>query len=524
VTVEGIPALRIAIDIGSHAVKVVWTTSSPMGGQKWHCAQRPYQADTVSSAAWTRLLRGLLRPLSRRRFTAPVVLVVPQSHLRQVVLSVTELARLSEALQAEVPRLFPFDPARAIARFRLLSQQRTNGTLACTLQVAACDAQVLQRDLEAICQVGWVPSQAYPAALAVEALARAQGHLGVEPVAFVEVGARHSIIGVASNGSVIFAREVASGSDALTEALMAQVQVGEEGVQLSREEAESLKQTLGIPSSELAVPPVRSRLPVMTYQAMLQPVLEQWLSEIQRTIAFSLQSHPEAEPTALLLCGGGSQLAGLDRWVGAQLGIKVQRLSVESYLGTDLSACSVAVGALLAEDATAVSLLPKSTQQTRQVIRGQRKAMQVLLGVGLVLWLGIIQATSHATRLRQQLAPLEQRWHALEPVTAVSTTMTNYSLILQTLVAGQEASVKWFRNLTDGFPDPVRLTALTVTDEGAVELAGQAEAREQAPEASVSELAMWLEQQGLCHRVHLGASERNPQHQEQVDFNLTCRR
>lgn len=516
------PAVRIAIDLGSHEVKVVWTTAT-REGLRWHYVHGSRQGDE-SSAAVARLLQRLLRPLRRRRFSAPVILTVSQSHLRQLLVTVKEQTQVPAAIQAEAGRLFPFEPSQAILRHRVVSQQPLEGNLSCVLQVAACEAHVVQRDLDTLARAGWVPTQACPSALALAALARGQGRLGPEPVILCDLGARHSMVAVAANGRLLMAREVAIGSEALTEALMTEVRIGEDTVKLSWEEAEALKRQLGIPLSETAAASAETRLPLATYRALLQPVLEQWVGEIQRTAAFSQEVYPDAEPKTVLVCGGGSQLTGLDDWLGRQLGMTVHRLTVQPVLGTDLPALAVAVGSLLADDAAELSLLPTAAGQARRVIVGERLAITGLLGGAIAAWLSIAVIGVQHAQLRRQLVPLQQRQQALAPVAAMAETVTTHAAMLDALVGGQASSVRWFRRMTEGFPDPIRLTELTVNLDGDASLAGQAQPREQAPEAYVSELAMWLTQQDLCHNVQLGSSQRSLQASDRVDFTLTCRR
>ncbi len=87
----------------------------------------------------------------------------------------------------------------------------------------------------------------------------------------------------------------------------------------------------------------------------------------------------------------------------------------------------------------------------------------------------------------------------------------------------QGIPVSWFRHLTEGFPNPVHLTQLTINSaKHDVSMRGEAQEREQSPEAHVSELALWLEQVSLCRGVQLGSTHRASANGNLVEFSLSC--
>ncbi len=514
--------LRIGLDVGSRGVRVVWIESSRPGGVVWHHDQR-HRRPTDSPAQLIHTLRELLRPLRFYRFDVPVYVAMTHSHVRQLTLKLASVKQIPAVLPEHLPALFPFEQARIRFQHRLVAQRPVDGKLACTVQLAACDRETLRQELGALWALGWMPSHAYPAAHAFLALANAEGQGTDGARLLIEFGARHSTLAIAAGGELVFARDVALGSDYLTEALMSQP--GESGTpSLSWEQAERLKCQVGIPDAGEAPLSLEGGLSLAMYQAFIQPVLEQWVREIQRTITFSAQTNPEAVPQRVVLCGGGSQLVGLDRWLSAKLGMPVERLSLGAQLGEDLPAFAVACGLLLADGSSRPSLLFEHAVRARRVVRAERVVMKTLALALIGLLLGLGAVTFKRDAIRRRIAPLEQRWLALEPVRTLTNTVTAYTDLLATLTNAQGMPVAWFKELAREFPNPVRLTDLSVNQHGEVRMVGQAQAREQSPEAYVSDLAMWLERAHLCQGAHLDASERNAQHPELVDFTLTCKR
>ena len=602
---------RIGIDIGSHVIKLAWTQPSRRGGVSWHYDQRPRDpSDRPEEAAVA--LTELLHPVLKRCFDVPVAVAVAQSHVRQVSLKATNSQQVSSVLERLIPTLFPFELSRCRYRSRVIRQDSVHGQLSLLLQVAACDLDVLRRDLEALWRIGWIPSEAYPPAVAMAALAAAQPQWRRQTVLLLDLGARHSTLAILAGGHVAFARDVALGSEDLTEVLTSQIVVDQETLQLSRRDAEELKRKIGIPRVIAPAQVIEGRLPLGTYQALLQPVLEQWLEEIRRTIAFGVRipssvQTPEVSsapreggtsepvtyhvkttpadvgepltPQALLLCGGGSRLPGLEPWLDEQLGMPVYRLSTKPFLADDLPELCIASGLLLipglaaqqksksasplpavirkmislssspipeatmpvpvdatrvgdsaAQSATRgarsnpcdVSLLPQQTMQVRQMIRAERLIVKGLMITIVALWCGVGLRVTETIPVKQRLLPLQSRWKQLEPATNLITEVNTRTSLLVMLLATRKIPVDWLEKLAKDFPKPIRLTKLVVTQVGDVQLEGHAQARDQTPEAYVSELAMWLQRVGLCQSVRLGPSQRSPASSELVDFSVTC--
>jgi Tfp pilus assembly PilM family ATPase len=536
--------------MGSHAVKVVWAATS-RDGELWQVASRLHPpaapSDTASSDHLAQALKELLGPLSRGRFDCPVLLSVSHGYVRRLSLEVPDRRQLPALLQERIAQVFPFELARCRYHYRLLGRQPVSGGLRCALQVAACERPRLAREVELLERIGWSLSHAYPAALAVAAVARAHPGVAQETTLVMDVGARHSVLALMSRGEVVFAREAPFGSGELTDALMTEVVVGEQTVRLSWEQAESLKCRLGLldqPAGASGSPPP---LPPAMYHAMLQPVLGRWLEEIRRTVAAGVPQAPAAAqepsfetgveaPTRVVVCGGGAQLAGFAPWLSGQLSLPVEPLRLAPWLPDGSPAFAVAAGLLAAgEEKGAASahrrarrwclnLLPEPAQRAHRFIRGSRRAMSGFIAMLILLWGAAGVARLRVEAVRRAAEGLAQRRAELAPVQALARDVASQEALIRSLTASPHVPVEWFRRLATGFPDPIRLTELSVAADGEVSLTGQAQAREQSPEAYVSQFAMWLAQARLCDGVRLGSSRRHLQEDEVVDFTLTCQR
>jgi hypothetical protein len=111
-----------------------------------------------------------------------------------------------------------------------------------------------------------------------------------------------------------------------------------------------------------------------------------------------------------------------------------------------------------------------------------------------------------------------------KPVATLQENVGVSTGLVQRLSVERGLPLEWFRQLASGFPSPVRLAHLSVAATHGVNMTGEAQEREQTPEAYVSELALWLESARICQGVEVGSSRLVAAAESLVEFTLSCRR
>src|SRR3989338_4193516 len=286
----GIPGLfrrpvRIGLDLGAQTLKAAWAIRRSGGRGEWHFVQRRRTPDTAANGLHQDLTQ-LLHPVRRLRCTASLALCAPTSYLRLLTVRTPELKRLAGAVREPLPTLLPLEVERAQYEFRVLRQSRLDDQWECRLSVAACEAAPLQHDLRALWDAGWTTWAVAPAALALAQTAKALNVLGQDAAVLMEIAERRTTMALIEAGEVVYARDVALGTEHLIDALTARVSIGESTISLARDEAASLIQETGIPDPAGGGQLGSRQLPMTTYAAMLQPILEQLVSEVRRTMTF----------------------------------------------------------------------------------------------------------------------------------------------------------------------------------------------------------------------------------------------
>ncbi len=519
----GIPilgsSLRIGVDINARTLNAAWVTQRLGAPPQWHFLERP-RTHGAEAATLSQDLSALLHPLRAHRFTAGLMISAPTSTIRSLTVQVTQAAGIPEAVRAELPKLLPYEADRAQVQFRVRRQQRVDDHLECAIALTACEAASLQDALDALWQAGWTVRGVAPAALALVNTAAALGAVGQDAVVLMDIGERLTTMVLIEAGVAVYARDVTLGGDHLTDALTGQVG----SVALTWDEAETLKRDVGIPAPQPALTIGPRRIPVGTYLSMVQPILEQLVSEVRRTMTFGAQAASAAAPVRVMISGEGSRLPQIESWLSSQLGVPVTRLHCERWLGAAGAAAAVSCGLALFDHSPKLDLQPRASKE-RSVIA--RTAAQLWRGLALAvvaIWIGSGVWQVRRQHLAGTLGTVTARWAAVQPVVEMKDAVEAHTQLLHRLTVEQGIAASWFRTLAGTFPNAVRLTTLTVSGAHDVRLDAEAQEREQSPEASVSEFALWLDQAHLCRNIQLGSAGRKDNASSLVAFALTCQR
>ena len=533
--------LRVGLACSPKALSVAWVTGAAGGKQVWGYRQQ-LRREEQHPESLSEDLAELLRPFQARRFNAQLILAAPNSTVRRLILEVPTVSDIQEAIDERLPKLLPFDVDRAEKTFRVRRQQPLDDQLECLITLAACDRILLQQYLDALWKIGWTPRGIAPTALALVRAAKTLGVINQESAILMEIGTHQTTMVLVEESEPVYARDVALGMTHLIQTLMDQLSLGQETLTLSREEATSLIQMVGIPEAvstqrrvvESAPAAERSgevgawvqagrwRLPMKTYVSMIQPVLEQFVGELRRTMTFGVQTATAAVPQRIWISGEGSRLPQCEQWLARELSIPVVRLDCERWVGKEGSAAALVCGLALFERPPELDLHPKVSRQRGALVRSLVRVWQGVAVLVFLTWFGAGWWEFHHRSAAAVLQGLERRWTDVRSVIALRDTVAARTELIHRLTTMQGVPVDWFNRLATGFPQPIRLTRLSISEQRHIAISGEAQEREQTPEAYVSELVLWLEHAKLCQNVQLGSSHRAATTEGLVEFSLTC--
>lgn len=121
----------------------------------------------------------------------------------------------------------------------------------------------------------------------------------------LDFGANSTDLSVVQGGSLLFSKSLATGSDALTEALAADFG-------LEMQQAEEYKRSYGLDETQLEGKIVNS----------LKPIMQVIVAELHKTLDFFKSRFEKSTPRRLLLVGDGAKLPGILTYMAGELGIE----------------------------------------------------------------------------------------------------------------------------------------------------------------------------------------------------------
>lgn len=510
----------LALDLGSCTFKAVMLELEDSKRQITHAkvVELPPGADPAIRQT---ALKDLLKEISEEKFQEVVSVVEdPFACVRQVRVPLMPMGELSGAVRWELQQSVPVPPEELLVDHELLGEVERDGSKKLKVLAAAIPTATVRGHLAFLTEGGLTPTQLLPRATAVAAWVRHQGEAG--PVAVLCIGGRSSEFLVVKEGTLAFSRKIPVAGCDMTDAMTGVLVTDQGQVGLTKEEAETVKRSYGIPaagSSQTWAKGISSNQVL----AMIRGSLERLAVEVERSLTFYEESAGQAgEITELLLVRGGAHLKGLAEWLRERLGIRVR--IPDPFQGIPQTPAAVAAIALTLVPAlgaalsagTGVNLLPTEvrqaalTQAKRTALKGLLTAVivgAVLIRVGIGIYRQSLIRQMEAFRLEQEAV-------GRQLIAAQATIAASEQLALEP---------NWeelFRQLSQGIPSEIYLTGLVVEDR-AVILRGRIRQIHQTTDRVMEEFMGTLER-GAFARVRLGSSRQLEQAVPEAEFEIRC--
>jgi Tfp pilus assembly PilM family ATPase len=361
---------------------------------------------------------------------------------------------------------------------------RDSNPAASSFLVAALPKAEIDQAAEVCRHAGRLPSavtvpMALYGRLAPRGDASAEGSGEREPVVWVIAEIRRDVSSVAiyCDGVLRYSRSIQLGGAQITAALTDVVATPGGFVELTVDEAEALKRSIGYPAGDEE--PAGSRLSAEQIRMMLEPKLKAFVFEIRNSIRHYQQKSGNHRIHRLVLTGGGANLKGLDDYVQESLKIRPQRFEVEA-LGISpeghgkekaefLSNQGAAMCAALQDRLVPLDLAPPCLRWDR-VLRIPCRLASIVSGLAavvlLVLGMGL---RSGLAEQRRAIESLERGEAFSREIESISSDLAALDGEIASLTGGLGLSAPIPEILADisrRLPSGAVLTGLVATDEG----------------------------------------------------------
>lgn len=229
-----------------------------------------------------------------------------------------------------------------------------------------------------------------------------------DTVCCVEIGARHSYVSIYKGYKLVFLRTVPVSSDQITNS-MTGVLISDKGrIELPKEKAEDFKVRYGLPLDNQKA--LEGDIMGSQLIALIRPILEQLVSEIDRTFAFYTGQLNGENPKDVYFTGGGSRLKNMVEFLSKQMSVPVHLLKLPEQFEDEsgdgesslLSFLGI-IGVALPSAGKQINLIPPELVREKAELIGRYSVRAVgilVLGLLLISYLGIkAQITSYKKRM-----------------------------------------------------------------------------------------------------------------------------
>ena len=366
----------IGLDIGTSSVKMALVKNgTPSGPVETGMKELPLftTADNYKKSAAS-ALGELFRGVNIARSDFILTVNCDKTYLKRVKAPYMPRNELKDAIKLEAKGYFPFAVDDAELDFEILGDVVDKGAHKYDLLVAISPKTTIRNGLEALQKFGITPKAVIPASYGLFRFASSlpSNREGVR--CFVDIGSANTELIILKDGLIVFYRKLPAAGRDLTKA-MTGVLISDKGkVQLSMEEAERIKKSVGLPSTDDTTL-IENKITPSYALSLIRPLVENLAGEIGRCFDYYREESGDSQVRSLALSGGGACLKNLSAFLKEELGVEVSACGDKGRFG-------VVTGAALA-GAGGINLLPPEIKEEKKIFI-KRSGMEVA-GVSILL-------------------------------------------------------------------------------------------------------------------------------------------
>lgn len=313
-SIFGTKTKLVGLDIGSYSIKAVslYSSGSHLYLDNFLYLPTPAESYVDGTIVLTDIIAENIRSNWKKSFNVnKVVLAVAPQHatLKQLWVDTSSGAPIEEVVKWELEKFLPLPVEEMILNHQILSQEENQVEV-----IAGASPKHQVESMMRTCK----QARLAPLAIEIPYLSIFRLFIATErPLQpksayfIVEIGASQTMLLFIAEGVLSFLRSIPIAGNSFTQAIARELN-------LKFEEAESLKLTKAtLNPEEITEEPYN-----FIYRA-LEPVLKEFVQELQRSIDFYQSRSSSSLEIKVLLSGGGSQLRGFSGHLSRALGTEV---------------------------------------------------------------------------------------------------------------------------------------------------------------------------------------------------------
>jgi type IV pilus assembly protein PilM len=473
----------VGVDVSESSVKLVRVRRG-RGGPTVTRAERSLRADANAPNRRMRTvdcLRELVDQMKCRGAMAATTIGGTDILVRRFSLPDMKGSDLMAALRLECRKHVTTPIEESEIRYEILGRTKSGGSATLDVLVTVAPRRKIEEARELLETAGLKPVSVtlWPVALLALLDAGGGSTFPDEVVAYLDMGGSESRITVLKGREIRFARELGVGSATLTDALRSIVVPGKGNIELTYDQAEGLKRSLGIPMG-LEEASSTGRIPLTAVSVMLRPVLERLVREMWNSFDYVNEQFLGESVTQVLLLGDGSRLKNLPEYLAGVLKIPVARADASERViprapqgkdaGDAAPLSELGLGLALLGRGAVNFLAPPETGSAFRLAQAVPQqvaaaaAVILLLSVSLPAEMTVMGERHRVEALRASMEEVRPRAEALRRFRAVREEETRLHDLLARLSGGQVLWSYVLRDVSQRIGDNARLTALEVVE------------------------------------------------------------
>lgn len=327
----------VGIDIGSSCIKAVEIEPTPTGWTLTNAAVAATPREAIKDGNIVNIIdvaaeiRNMLRDAGIKATGAVCAISGSQVIVRQVQFPKMSEAALRKSIRYEAGKYISSSMEDSVVEFEILGEAEDSSQM--NVMLVAAPHEMIDSRVSAIESAGLEPM-----VIDIESFAlirslvefNATDEYLSKTVALIDIGASHTDVDIVSMGEFALTRNIPIAGNSFTNAIKS-LTGG------TFEEAEQAKLSM---TSESAVDQISETDPNSKCWRVVQPLLDELIREIRRSVSFYQSQFPEgsaeAQVSKIVLTGGAARMPGLDSYISGKLATPtdVARVFEQTAIGT----------------------------------------------------------------------------------------------------------------------------------------------------------------------------------------------
>jgi len=505
----------IGLDIGTSFIKMAQFIKD-QGGLR---LVRADLKEIKGSDETASVLKDLFKDVDLKKSTVVASINCPMTAVKKAVVPHMPKSELRGAIRLEAKNYFPFPIKEALLDFEITGDIDEKGIKKHEIMIATSPRKTVDRYLSILKETGIKPASLIPCTYALQNLRIGEGQVNC----FLDIGEHNTELVIFKDKNLLFSRKIPVAGGDFTKA-MTGVLVSDKGrIELSLEEAEKIKQEVGIPAQgESGI--IDGKISTVQILSMQRPLLEQLAKEIDRCLDYYGDNAEGGKIDSLVLFGGGALLRGLPEFLSAELelevrvgnssdGVEIKSGAMSETVSPQAARLTSAIGAALSEGKGLNLLPPEIKEETKRTFKraGLQSTAAALVLILAFVYIGMrIQLGNYQKRL--SVGKLELSSLRLE-----EGKLKKQNLVNQVL-SDEPYWEEILKDLSHAIPRNIYLTELSMRDK-VIKMKGHILSGD--GEEVLSAFILKLEK-GMFKNVKLVTS-RELEGQEATQFELVCK-